>query len=240
MTKLSAAQALANPQAVLTVGDKPSRFRRVLSMGAATAVLISASLLAPAPAEAANWRNALQSDPTSAREYGRNEALRTTDGRLAEVVMVRPVEMKNTNRVTLGGAVGAAAGAAAAGSIDDGDTRKVARILLGGLGAVGGHKVQQRFSTRDGVQITVMERDSRGRTKLTNVVQDADQVIQPGDVVMLEGSGSRIRVVPLDPAFQARLRGEQVSQDEVQFGSRADRNQGYDDSAPSRRRGYGR
>lgn len=225
MPKLNPAQAtLSNASAVLTVGSKPAASRRLLTMTAA-ALLMSAAAFAPQTAQA-SWYGATQDQSTSARDYGRNETLRTTDGRLAEVVMVRSVEIKNTNRVTLGAAVGAAVGVAAAKDVRNSGARTAARLLLGGLGAAAGQKIQQRASVRDGVEITVMERGSNGRTKLTSVVQSADLPVRPGEVVMLTGSGSRVRVVPLDPEFQARLRGqsapraaEQAPQEEIQFQS---------------------
>lgn len=241
MTKPSAPAPLSTAHSVVTVGPKEGSKRRVFGLGfAAAAVLMSAAALAPVDAQAQSWQSVLRSESTSAREYGRNEALRRTDGRLAEVVMVREVELRDTSRVNLGSAVGAALGVAAARDVKDSTTRNAARILLGGLGAAGGHKIQQRFSRRDAVQITVMEVGNNGRTKLTNIVQDADLQINPGDVVMLEGSGSKLRVVPLDPSFQARLRGEPVSQN-VEFGSLDARraNQGGE-PAPSTSRRFGR
>lgn len=241
MTKPAVQQTLSNAQSVLTVGSKPGAHRRVLGLGlAASAVLMSALALAP-EAQAQNWQSVLNSESTSAREYGRNEALRRTDGRLAEVVMVRPVEMRNTNRVNLGSVVGGALGVAAARDIKDSTTRNAARVLLGGLGAAGGSKVQQRVTRTDGVQITVMEQGNNGRTKLSNIVQNADMPIRPGDIVMLEGSGSKLRVVPLDPSFQARLRGQSSSQ-QVEFGTIEQRrsSQGYNDPQPQQQPRYGR
>ena len=203
---------LDNAAAVMSVGTRPFAGRRITSLVAAS-VLLSALALAPQDAQAAGWRDAPQNKSTSAREYGRDETLRATEGRLAEVVMVRPVEVHNTNRVTLGSGVGAAAGVAAAGNVENRNVRNAARLLFGGIGAVAGQKIQRHFGGRDAVQITVMERGKDGRTKLTNVVQDQDPriAIAPGDVVMLEGPTDRLRVVPLDPQFQARLRGETPS-----------------------------
>lgn len=231
MTKPSSPQnTIQNAHAVVSFGPKEGSKRRLFGLGVATAaVLMSAGLFAP-EAQAQNWQSVLTSNSTSARQYGSNEALRRTDGRLAEVVMVRPVEIRNNNRVSLGSAVGAAIGVGAARDIKDSTTRNAARVLLGGLGAAGGHKIQQRVTTQRAVQITVMETGSNGRTKLSNIVQAADLPIRAGDVVMLEGSGSKLRVVPLDPAFQARLNGGS----NVQFGSINDRRANNNQPVPIR------
>lgn len=186
-------------------GSRPGLQRRALGM-LGSAALVAGMALAPQSAEAQSYNRLLQGDTVSANEYGRSDAMRTSQGRLAEVVMVRPVEIRNTNRVTFGAAVGGAVGVAAADDVSrNRATRNVARALLGGLGAAGGQAIQKRVTAQDGYEITVLERGN----KLTSVVQAADLRVSPGDFVMLSGRGSKVRVVPLDPAFQARLRGEQ-------------------------------
>jgi len=217
---------------VVTVGPRPFSARRLMSMTAA-AVLMSGVMFAATPeAKAQNWSSLLKNDSTSAREYGRNEALRSANGRLAEVVQVRQVDIKNTNSVNFGSVVGGALGVAATKDIKNSNARNLARVALGGLGAAAGSKVQQRATRRDGVEVTVMEVDNRNRTSLKTIVQDNDQMIRPGDIVMLSGSGSKLRAIPLNPETQARLRGQQVNQ-EVQFNSieqRRSSQQGYQES----------
>ena len=207
MTKMHPAQkVLDNAKTVMLGGDRPGLQRRSMAL-LGSAALVAAMALAPQPAAAQNYSNLLRGESTSANQYGRDEALRTTQGRLAEVVMVRPVEIRNNNRVTFGAAVGGAVGVGAANEVSGNrTTRNVARALLGGLGAAGGQAIQKRVTAQDGYEITVLERGN----KLTTVVQSADLRVNPGDFVMLSGRGSKVRVVPLDPQFQSRLRGEQA------------------------------
>ena len=215
MTQPHVPQALNAPHAVLTAGDKPGSERRLFQGGVLEgkpALFLSGAALAvamavPGVAEAQYFGGYGQTKNTSAREYSRDQGLRATDGRLAEVVMVRRVDIENQNSYSMGGVVGAALGAVAADRIDNSDARNIGRVLLGGLGAVAGHKVQQRVTRREGVQITLLERTGYGEPRLINIVQDNDLPIHPGDTVMIEGSGNDTRVIPLDPAFQQRLRG---------------------------------
>ncbi len=238
----SADSILKSPHAIVAVGQKPGTSRRLMGLAALAVVTLATSFVS-GEAKATNWGSLMQNDPTSAREYGRNEALRSTNSRLAEVVEIRQVDIKNTRTANFGSIVGAAVGVAATKNIDNSSTRNVARILAGGLGAAAGSKIQQRATVRDGVEITIMEVDNRGNTKLRNVVQDNDQAIRIGDIVTVSGSGSKTRISPLSPAAQARLRGQAVSQ-EVQFNSIQERRStqapqyqdGYRPSTP----GYGR
>lgn len=217
---------LQNADTTVAVGSKPGYARRLFTVAAAAVVLSMA--IAPS-VQAQNWSSMLQNDPTSSREYGRNEALRSNNARLAEVVEIQQVDIKNTRSVNFGSVVGGAVGVAAAKDIKDSTTRGLARVLAGGLGAAVGSKAQQRMTQRDGVQLTIMEVDKNGRTKLSNVVQDNDQPIRIGDIVMVSGSGSRIRVTPMSQAAQAHLRGQAV-QEQPRFNSleqRRESQQGY-------------
>lgn len=206
MTKMHPAQkVLDSAKTVMLGGDRPGLQRRSMAL-LGSAALVAAMASAPQPVAAQNYSNLLRGESTSANQYGRDEAMRPAKGRLAEVVMVRPVEIRNNNRVTFGGAVGAAVGVGVANEVGGrGSSRTVARALLGGLGAAGGQAIQKRTTAQDGYEITVLERGN----KLTTLVQSADLRVNPGDFVMLSGSGNRTRVVPLDPQFQSRLRGEQ-------------------------------
>ena len=246
------------PDSVIAAGDRPLADRRLSQFGTVLLSNLSTTFkglalvaglgvsltLAPSTAEAQSFFGGYsQTKNTSAREYSRDEGLRATDGRLAEVVMVRRVAIENNNSYSMGGVVGAAVGAVAAERIDNSTARNLGRVLLGGLGAAGGHKIQQRVTRRDGVQITVMERGYNGQSKLTNIVQDNDLPIHPGDTVMIEGSGSTQRVVPLDPAFQQRLRGRPLSQaPAVEMGDmeslRQARQGSAGETAPTKRRGF--
>lgn len=217
-----AQEVFDNASSMVVRGDRPGLQRRAAAL-VGGAALVAAMALLPQPAEAQNYSQLFQGDSVSANQYGRNEALRTSNARLAEVVQVRPVQIQNNNRASFGGAVGAAVGVGAANRVAQGRgsaERNVARALLGGLGGVAGHKTQQRITTQAGYEITLLERGNR----LTSLVQAADVQINPGDFVLVSGTGRNTRISPLDPQFQQRLRSEQV----------------YNQQAPRRSPGMGR
>ena len=54
--------------------------------------------------------SAFAADNTSSRRYGTSEALSVQDARLGEVLMVRPVQLKNDKKVNAGSAIGGAVG----------------------------------------------------------------------------------------------------------------------------------
>ena len=191
----------AQPTMVL-VGKRSAFSRR--AMGLVGAMLLGVTTLTPDTAMAQSYRNLLDKPSVSATQYGTTEALRATRGRLAEVVMVQPVEIKDDRRAGFGAVFGALLGAVAADQIDNSDARRVARVALSGAGAMAGQRIQRGVSGTDGVLISVL--DPKHPREIINVPQADDQNIQPGDFVMLVGNGSKIRVVALDPQVNARLR----------------------------------
>lgn len=200
MTKPAPVSA-TSPTMVL-VGSRSAFSRR--AMGLVGAALLGVTALAPDTAMAQSYRDLLDKPQVSATQYGTTEALRATRGRLAEVVMVQPVEIRDNRRAGFGAVFGALLGAAAADRIENRDARRVARVALSGAGAVAGQRIQQGVSGTDGVLISVL--DPKHPREIINVPQADDQNIQPGDFVMLVGNGSKIRVVALDPQVNARLR----------------------------------
>lgn len=223
---------LQQANTTVSVGRKPGYARRLFTIATAAVVM---SMAVSSTVHAQNWTSLLQNEPTSARDYGRNEALRSSNARLAEVVEIQQVDIKNTRSVNFGSVVGAALGTAAAREIKDSNTRNIARIIGAGIGGAAGSKAQQRLTQRDGVAVFIREIDRNGRSKTTQVVQDNDQPLRIGDIVTVTGSGSRTRIRPLSPEAQAHLRGQSI-QEAPRFNTLEERRNSqpsYDQSRPS-------
>ncbi len=144
---------------------------------------------------------ALASD-TSARNYGRQDSMRTQNVTTGRVLMVREVTIKNRSRANTGTAIGGAVGVAAAQGVKSSDARKVMRIVGGTGGALAGGAIHNAVTARRGVEIVVETFDSRGRSQVVSIVQDNDQVIRSGDQVLLIGRGSQQRVVVMEQSVQ--------------------------------------
>lgn len=136
---------------------------------------------------------AFAADNTSARRYANSEALSVQNARLAEVLLVREVELTLDKRVNAGSAIGAAVAYGAAREIK-GDHRSAARIVAGTIGGVAGTAVQKGISARKGVEIYVRDLESG---KVQAIVQSADLLVRAGDKVFLTGRASKTRVVPI-------------------------------------------
>ena len=139
--------------------------------------------------------SAFAADNTSSRRYGTSEALSVQDARLGEVLMVRPVQLKNDKKVNAGSAIGAAVGYGAARKVD-GNYRSAARVAGGVIGGVAGTAIQNGLSGRRAIEIYVRDLSDK-RQRVIAIVQDADVDVREGDRVFLVGKGSKTRVVPI-------------------------------------------
>lgn len=139
--------------------------------------------------------SAFAADSTSSRRYGAFEALSVQDARLGEVLMVRPVQLKNDKKVNAGSAIGAAVGYGAARKVD-GNYRSAARVAGGVIGGVAGTAIQNGLSGRRAIEIYVRDL-SDNRRRVVAIVQDADSDVRQGDQVFLVGKGGKTRVVPI-------------------------------------------
>lgn len=138
---------------------------------------------------------------TSAGTYGRQQALTGQQARLGEVVMVRRVVIEDQRRLNAGTGIGAAVGGVVANEVGGSsrDRRRVATVAGAALGGIGGTSAGRAMTRRAGLEIYVRDVSRRGQPILT-VVQDADMVVRPGDMVFLTGSGRNLRVVRVDSA----------------------------------------
>ena len=149
--------------------------------------------------------SAFAADNTSSRRYGTSEALSVQDARLGEVLMVRPVQLKNDKKVNAGSAIGAAVGYGAARKVD-GNYRSAARVAGGVIGGVAGTAIQNGFSGRRAVEIYVRDLSDK-RQRVIAIVQDADSDVRQGDQVFLVGKGSKTRVVPIPRSTMTSVSG---------------------------------
>lgn len=122
--------------------------------------------------------SAFAADNTSSRRYSTSEALSVQDARLGEVLMVRPVQLKNDKKVNAGSAIGAAVGYGAARRVD-GNYRSAARVAGGVIGGVAGTAIQNGFSGRRAVEIYVRDLSDK-RQRVIAIVQDADSDVSQG------------------------------------------------------------
>lgn len=205
---------LKEPETISFAGTLPALKRRALVMFGGALVAAGMTLAPMQEAQAqSNMERFFRQTQTSASQYGTSEALRTQRGRVAEVIQVDPVTIRNDNNTTFGGVVGAAAGAAAvnrrSGGSRNSSTRNLERMVAGGIGAAIGQGIQKRVTQTQGYRITMLE--SNGRT-VTSVVQK--EPLRPGDLVMISGSGRNTRVFPLSQMDQA-LSNRQHRQQQV-------------------------
>lgn len=135
---------------------------------------------------------------TSARSYGRQEALSAQNVQLGQVLTTRIVQIESSKNLNAGSAIGAAVGYGLASKVKSNSGRNAARIAAGTIGGVAGSSLQNRLSKRQGIEIIVAVEGRSGRQELISIVQDNDQRINAGDRVLITGRGSKMRVSPLN------------------------------------------
>lgn len=138
---------------------------------------------------------------TSARSYGRQEALSAQNVKLGQVLTTRVVTIESNKNLNAGSAIGAALGYGLASSKSkskSSSTKNATRILAGTLGATAGSAMQNRLTKRQGIEIVVAVEGNRGKQEIFSIVQDNDQRIMQGDLVLISGRGNKMRVSPLN------------------------------------------
>lgn len=133
---------------------------------------------------------------TSARAYGRQDALSTRQVQSGVVLSIRPVTIENRSRLNGGSVIGGSLGYAAARQVDNRDLRSAARVAGTAIGGVVGAKAQNALTKRHAVEIVVHTVGSRGESVVA-IVQDDDQPIAVGDRVLLIGGNRHMRVAPI-------------------------------------------
>ena len=131
---------------------------------------------------------------SSGQSYPRYETRTAYDVAYGEVVETRVVEIEGYSSF-IGVWGGAEVGRAIGGTVDHGDTRRVARAVGSVAGAVAGDAIERKITEEDGLEITV-QLDPSG--DMIAVVQALDVEFSPGERVrVLFGPGGSARVSPL-------------------------------------------
>lgn len=131
-----------------------------------------------------------QASDTSARVYGKQQALSQQNVKLGEVLYVQEVRIQDQSyRLNTGSATGASTGYLLSKN-RSGTERGIAGLAGGAIGTA----VQRQVTKRRAVEIYIR---LEGKSDIFSVVQDDDHVIRPGDHVFVSGRGNQMRVTPL-------------------------------------------
>lgn len=121
--------------------------------------------------------------------YSRDEARKTQTIRTGVVESVRQVKLEGT-KSPVGTIAGGAVGGIAGSSVGGGRGSAIAAVIGAVAGGLLGSAAEEGITRKDGVEITVK---LDGGTMVA-VVQEADEVFNPGERVRLVESGGTSRV----------------------------------------------
>lgn len=152
-----------------------------MSIKSISAAVLAIALTVPSFAQASD---------TSARTYGRQQALSQQNVKLGEVIYVKEVKIQDQkSRLNTGSGIGASAGYL----LTKGKSG-TERTIAGLAGGVIGSAVQRQVTKRRAVEIYIK---MEGKSDIISIVQDADEIVRPGDYVFVSGRGNQMRVTPL-------------------------------------------
>lgn len=121
--------------------------------------------------------------------YSRDEARRVQTVKTGIVESVRQVKLEGT-KSPVGTAGGAVVGGVAGSQVGHGAGQAIATVVGAIVGGIAGAAAEEGITRKDGIEITV-KLDSG---PLVAIVQEADEVFQPGEKVRLIESGGTTRV----------------------------------------------
>lgn len=121
--------------------------------------------------------------------YSRDEARRVQTVKTGVVESVRQVKLEGT-KSPVGTAGGAVVGGVAGSQVGHGAGQAIATVVGAIVGGIAGAAAEEGITRKDGIEITV-KLDSG---PLVAIVQEADEVFQPGEKVRLIESGGTTRV----------------------------------------------
>lgn len=128
--------------------------------------------------------------------YSEADVGRETQVEFGRIVRAREVKVQGQNTGT-GSVVGATAGGLAGSAIGKGDG-SVAGIIGGVvIGAIIGGVAEQQARNRKGIEYTITKRSGKTVTIVQNIQKD-DTPLRKGDRVMIQTTGSYMRVLPAD------------------------------------------
>jgi len=121
--------------------------------------------------------------------YSREDALREATIRMGVIESVRSVMIEGT-KTPIGAGAGAVAGGIAGSTVGHGSGSAVAAVAGAVLGGVAGAAAEEGLTRKQGVEITVRLDNGEYRA----IVQEADEVFQPGERVRLVSINGQTRV----------------------------------------------
>lgn len=134
--------------------------------------------------------------PSGQNQYQAGEVGVSTMVQFATVLDVRPIDITGKN--SGGGALaGGALGATAASSAGGGSGQIAAMIGGAVVGAVAGYAVEQGLSNSSGYEYTLVTENGVPMTVAQNF-NDGDRVLEKGERVIVQTSGSYQRVLPAE------------------------------------------
>jgi len=142
--------------------------------------------------------------------YDFREAGRSVIVEFATVVDVRPIKIKG-EQTGLGAGAGAVAGGIAGSNVGGGDGQAVGAVAGVVVGTVAGAMAEQAIQDREGREITVVTEKGKAMT-IAQYFKKDEPIIQTGQRVMVQTSGSYQRVLPAEhlPTEIKRPKGIEV------------------------------
>jgi outer membrane lipoprotein SlyB len=126
----------------------------------------------------------------SASSYSQSQTQREMNVRLGVVESVRSVTIEG-NKSGAGSAVGGVIGGIAGSNVGGGDRGSAVGTILGAVGgAVAGHALEENFSKKAGLEITV----KFDTGSVSAIIQEADEQFHVGDRVRILSGGGKTRV----------------------------------------------
>jgi outer membrane lipoprotein SlyB len=126
---------------------------------------------------------------SSSGTYSQSETGKEQTVRFATVEAVRPVAITG-NRSGAGAIVGGVLGGVAGSGAGQGRTGAVGAVLGGVAGGIAGDAIEEKATSKEGVEITVRLESG----ELRAIVQREDEKFAPGERVRLLSSGGTTRV----------------------------------------------
>lgn len=126
----------------------------------------------------------------SASSYSQSQTQREMNVRLGVVESVRSVTIEG-NKSGAGTAVGGVIGGIAGSNVGGGERGSAVGTILGAVGgAVAGHALEENFSKKAGLEITVKFDNG----SVSAIIQEADEQFHVGDKVRILSGGGKTRV----------------------------------------------
>ena len=143
--------------------------------------------------------------------YDYREAGRSVIVEFGTVVDVRPIKIKGQS-TGAGGVAGALAGGAAGAQMGNGNGQIATTVLVAAAGAIAGTVAEQSLQNKEGREFTIVTEKGRTLT-IAQYFKKDEPIIQNGERVMVQTSGSYQRILPAEhlPTEIKRPKGIKVT-----------------------------